>query len=235
MATDKQLAANRRNAQKSTGPKTPEGRATVSKNRMIHGLRGKFGVVEELEKQENFDALRELYIEELQPNGQVQLDLVEKMAESTWLSARASRGTETCFVLEPKTPEQKKSGDIPVGIDHTGLQRFLRYQAAHDRAYQRAAAELRKLKEAERLAEIGFERQKRQQAEEARKAEKHKLAISVATMRTQREEMRLGDEIAKMLPPDFTLDDLNSVFGTAARPAISPALHPMEPESALSR
>ena len=35
-------------------------------------------------------------------------------------------------------------------------------------------------------------------------------------MRKQREEMRLGDEFAKMLPADITLDELNSVFGTAA-------------------
>ena len=77
MATEKQIAANRRNAQKSTGPKSEAGKATVSQNRMIHGLCGKFQVLEEIESQERFDALLERYVEELQPNGQVQLDLVE--------------------------------------------------------------------------------------------------------------------------------------------------------------
>lgn len=38
MATDKQIAANRRNAQKSTGPKTLNGRATSSRNAFRHGL-----------------------------------------------------------------------------------------------------------------------------------------------------------------------------------------------------
>ena len=38
MATDKQIAANRLNAQKSTGPKTPEGRAAVRLNGVEHGL-----------------------------------------------------------------------------------------------------------------------------------------------------------------------------------------------------
>src|SRR5437763_2645320 len=38
MATSKQIEANRRNAQKSTGPKTPQGKSIVSQNSVQHGL-----------------------------------------------------------------------------------------------------------------------------------------------------------------------------------------------------
>ena len=38
MATEKQIAANRANAQKSTGPKTAAGRLTSSRNAFRHGL-----------------------------------------------------------------------------------------------------------------------------------------------------------------------------------------------------
>ena len=38
MATQKQIKANRQNAQKSTGPKTSDGKAVVSQNAVKHGL-----------------------------------------------------------------------------------------------------------------------------------------------------------------------------------------------------
>jgi hypothetical protein len=38
MASDAQIAANRRNAQRSTGPRTPEGKAAVRLNALSHGL-----------------------------------------------------------------------------------------------------------------------------------------------------------------------------------------------------
>src|SRR5215216_3084192 len=44
MASERQIAANRRNAQKSTGPRTAAGKERASRNAYRHGLRTFFGV-----------------------------------------------------------------------------------------------------------------------------------------------------------------------------------------------
>ena len=45
MATEAQILANRRNAQKSTGPRTREGKAAVSQNAIKHGLLARQAVI----------------------------------------------------------------------------------------------------------------------------------------------------------------------------------------------
>ena len=63
MMSDRKAAANRQNALKSTGPKTPEGKAAVRHNALKHGLLAE----QELLPDEDEDALRELG-ERLRPN-----------------------------------------------------------------------------------------------------------------------------------------------------------------------
>jgi len=41
MSNDQQIAANRLNAQRSTGPRTPAGKTRVSSNALKHGLTGR--------------------------------------------------------------------------------------------------------------------------------------------------------------------------------------------------
>jgi hypothetical protein len=69
MATKKQTAANRRNARKSTGPTTPQGKATASMNGLRHGLRART-VILPGEKQEDFDEILAGLQDEYQPQCQ---------------------------------------------------------------------------------------------------------------------------------------------------------------------
>ncbi|HEX7360570.1 MAG TPA: hypothetical protein VF283_08765, partial [Bryobacteraceae bacterium] len=129
MATAKQIAANRRNAQKSTGPQSAETKAKVAQNGVKHGLCAKFRVLEEVEKQENYDAFLNQLMEDEQPVGQAEIELVVKMAEHTWVAKRALRAQNHCFSLQPKTPEQAKNGDIPVEVEVQPLELYMRYHA----------------------------------------------------------------------------------------------------------
>jgi hypothetical protein len=61
MATQKQIAANRAHAQKSTGPKTPEGKAIVARNATKHSLLART-ITLDSESQERFDLLHQSYI-----------------------------------------------------------------------------------------------------------------------------------------------------------------------------
>jgi hypothetical protein len=58
MTTAKQIAANRKNAFASTGPRTPEGKAIVAKNAVKHGMTGTAPVVEGLEREEDWQQFK---------------------------------------------------------------------------------------------------------------------------------------------------------------------------------
>ncbi|MBN2315097.1 MAG: hypothetical protein JXM79_14300 [Sedimentisphaerales bacterium] len=90
MATQAQILANRRNAQKSTGPKTAEGKAAVAKNATQHGLFARYDVVIS-EDPADYDALRESLLKELSPEGTMESILAERIVSLTWRIKRAAR------------------------------------------------------------------------------------------------------------------------------------------------
>lgn len=91
MVTEKQIAANRENAKKSTGPRTPEGKAISSGNAIKHGLTATKRVVLADEKQEQFEAMREHLIDEMQTGTALEKILVEEIAAIAWRLRRAAR------------------------------------------------------------------------------------------------------------------------------------------------
>src|SRR6202521_1515599 len=83
MATEKQFEANRQNAQKSTGPKTPEGRAAVRLNGVKHGLTAET-IVLKGESEADFTALFDSLEAEHDPVTPTEEALVVQLAMSTW-------------------------------------------------------------------------------------------------------------------------------------------------------
>ena len=90
MATEAQTHANRRNSQKSTGPKTAEGKAIVAKNAVKHGLFAHEAVITG-ENQEDYELLREEILAELAPAGVMESILAERIVSLSWRLQRAER------------------------------------------------------------------------------------------------------------------------------------------------
>ena len=90
MATEKQTKANRKNAKKSTGPKTAEGKAKVSKNAVKHGLFAEEAVITG-ENAADYEAYRDEFLAEMRPVGAVETMLVERFVSLAWRLMRAQR------------------------------------------------------------------------------------------------------------------------------------------------
>jgi hypothetical protein len=90
--SSKQLDANRHNAQKSTGPKTPEGRAVSKMNALKHGILSKQVLVRGLninESSRDLNALHERFWQDLNPVGPVEEMLVDQIVTTHWRLRRA--------------------------------------------------------------------------------------------------------------------------------------------------
>ena len=88
--SDARLAANRANALKSTGPRSPDGKAVSSLNGLIHGLRASI-VVLPGENADDFEVIRTDLIDEFQPQTPTEQRLIDTMAASHWAVDRARK------------------------------------------------------------------------------------------------------------------------------------------------
>lgn len=91
--SEKRLLANRRNAKLCTGPKTPKGKATSSRNATKHGLYSDDLIVKSKclkEDQNQYDKFVINIQAALKPDGPLQEYFVIKIANCLWLGRRAA-------------------------------------------------------------------------------------------------------------------------------------------------
>ena len=144
------LAANRANAQHSTGPKTPEGKAVSSRNSTKHGLSSKQIVIPG-EDPADYDAHRAELISSLKPANAVESDLVEELAANSWRLKRAHR-FETAILTEIAAGSPDPDAAIAKAFlqQPKELERLVRYMTSIERAYWRVFNKLEAIQRARR-------------------------------------------------------------------------------------
>src|SRR5437879_1253004 len=90
MATPAQITANQLNAQKSTGPRSPEGKAASSSNAFKHGIDAASAVIPG-ENPADREALARSYYERCEPATPEETFLVNALIDAEWNRSRYQR------------------------------------------------------------------------------------------------------------------------------------------------
>jgi hypothetical protein len=120
--SDKQQEANRQNAQQSTGPNTPEGKAAVRLNALKYGLRARCILIFD----ENPEDYRQLWADleaEWQPQNRTERLHLEQMSTSQWLLARIAGGEsriyEAALSLERQFVLLRQAATLRAGLERS--------------------------------------------------------------------------------------------------------------------
>ena len=111
MTSLKQIEANRRNALKSTGPTTPEGKERSRCNAVRHGLTAET-VIAALEDAEDYEGFEAAVIADYDAESAVERELVLRLASVLWRLRRATSIETAMFdsmTAEPGTVEHGSS------------------------------------------------------------------------------------------------------------------------------
>jgi hypothetical protein len=109
MSSLKQIEANRRNALKSTGPTTPEGKERSRCNAVRHGLTAET-VIAVLEDTEDYQAFEAAVIADYDAESAVERELVLRLASVLWRLRRATGIETVLFESVTDGPRARPSG-----------------------------------------------------------------------------------------------------------------------------
>jgi hypothetical protein len=158
MASARQIAANRRNAEKCTGPKTDAGKAASRFNGLKHGLTAAT-VVLPCEDQIEYQELRARVLEDFTPENALEWMLVDQLVSAWWRTMR-SRKVESAHMeahtktlhwrhgVKPSRNEADSFQAIGVAMashEEATFTNYNRYDAAIERAFYRASDRIQKI------------------------------------------------------------------------------------------
>jgi hypothetical protein len=145
MATPAQIAANRANAQKSTGPRSAEGKSVSRFNALKHGIDAA-SIVIPGEDPADYDALADRYQHEFRPQSPSESFHVDTMLRADWQKRRLQRVEADLFrtVLAESPGAGLANALLSESPAAKLLARIQRQIAAFERCWYRAHTELRR-------------------------------------------------------------------------------------------
>lgn len=160
-SSERRIQANRLNAQRSMGPRTPTGKARSRLNSVRHGLLAQAAVISGGRAQEDEGAFRKLFRQlrhELQPVGVLEHMCVERIAVGYWRRRRALRYEVGEIRRRVDSEIERVFFEAPAEVEiasrslpsRESADTLHRYETAIQRDTDRAHAELRRL-QAQRL------------------------------------------------------------------------------------
>jgi hypothetical protein len=124
LTTTRQVASNRRNARRSTGPRTPAGKARSAHNALIHGLRSTTPVLP-CEKVQDWDNHLQGIVQSLAPTGALEAELANRVAQILWRLRRVTAyetGLIALRLMELETAvEEPRTRPTSPGLDTAAL------------------------------------------------------------------------------------------------------------------
>ena len=156
MTSPARIAANRRNAQKSTGPRTPEGKRAVRLNALWHGAFATDPLLPD-EDPVAFSRLRDGLRRHYQPASQDEEALVQRAVLAAWrlqrLAAMETRvlvGHGSTREQEHEPPPEVSGPSDPIAAawiaSGNALDNLARYQTMLERSFYRAAHRLERIR-----------------------------------------------------------------------------------------
>lgn len=157
MTTQKQLEANRLNAQQSTGPRSLEGKAAVSTNPLKHGVFSR-QVVLEGESKKEFEALKIEFYEQFRPVGLLEQLFCERALAAAWRLLRVTQMESMLINYAASGSCSNGIIEVLVGSQGDELALLSRYEISLEKILFRSLAELKALQAEKREEElqIGF-------------------------------------------------------------------------------
>jgi hypothetical protein len=178
MSSQKQIEANRRNALKSTGPKSDEGKAQSRMNALRHGLTAAQAVLPN-EDENDYEKFREGMLESYAPEDSAELAIVEELVNANWRLLRLHR-VETQYWDHVGGSYNRGDQGVAEALLQTPdrqMRNFFRYYSQVERSYYKALAAANQIKHEKRdrkplkvmavAAENGFVSQNAEETETA--------------------------------------------------------------------